>query len=244
MDISFFKKLGFSDKDAMVYMALLALGPSSVRNLAKKVELNRGTVYEILKSLKEQKLVTYYEKEAKQFFVAEDPIKLEELLARQEGELNDVKSKLKGVVSELKAVYDKGGARPVARYYEKGEIKKILEHVLDICEVTEETQYRVYSDSNITEYLYEGFQSFSDARVAKGIAVKAIASGSGGALRGLDERKFFTVKSQKPTYILIYPGHTAYISLDSANELVGVVIENDGIFEMQKSIFDELWKNL
>ncbi|MBI2443956.1 MAG: ArsR family transcriptional regulator [Candidatus Magasanikbacteria bacterium] len=242
--ISIFKKLGFSEKEAQTYLALLMLGPSSVRNLAKKVELNRSTVYEVLKGLRERGLVSFYEKEAKQYFVAEDPGKLHELVAEQKDNLTAVERELKQAVAELKSLHDAGGARPVARYYEKGEIRAILEHVLSTCERVGELQYRVYSDANIREYLYAGFESFSDARVGKGIKVKVIALGGGGELRGLDERKYLFVKNHTPTYILIYPGHTAYISLNPHGDLVGVVIENDGIAETQKNIFDALWEKL
>lgn len=244
MDISLFKKLGFSDKTARVYLALLCLGPSSVRNLAKKTEMNRGTVYDSLKWLKEIGLVTYYEKEAKQYFVAEDPSKLYDLLDRKSKEMNDLKEKLSDTVSELRSVYDKGGERPVSRYYEKEEIRKILEDVLEQCEKSPGKEYRVYSDVNLREYLYESFETYSVQRIARGIKVKVFAIGAGGELRGLDERKWLDVKPSTPTYIIIYPGNTAYISLNAQGEPFGVVIENDGIYEVQKAIFDSLWDKI
>lgn len=245
MYISLIKKLGFSDKESMIYLALLALGPSSVRSLAKKVELNRGTVYDALKKLREEGLINFYEKDAKQWFIAEDPGRLSEKADQQVVQLGDVQRQLKSVLPELKSIYDRGGARPVARYYEKGEIKKILEEVLTVCETSGIMEYQVYSEANIREYLYEGFETFSDARVAKGITVRVIALGGGGELRGLDERKWFPIKkSAAPTYIIIYPGHTAYISLNTQGDLVGVVIENDGVYETQKNIFDSLWETL
>lgn len=244
MDINTFKKLGFSDKQTKVYLALLSLGPSSVRNLAKKAELNRGMVYDAIKVLRDRGLVGFYEKDTKQYFVAEDPTKLHAIVAEQLNDLKQVDKGLKEIVGELKSVYDRGGMRPVARYYEKGEIREILEDVLEQCEKTGEMEYRVYSDANLREYLYEGFASFSDARVAKGINVKAIAIGGGGELRGLDERKWLTIKSATPTYTIIYPGKAAYISLDAQGELVGVTIENEGVFDTQKKIFDELWNRL
>ncbi len=244
MDISIFKKLGFSDKVSRIYLVLLCMGPSSVRNLAKKAEMNRGSVYDALKWLRDEGLVSFYEKDAKQYFVAEDPGKLHEMLERQSNQLSDVSKKLREVVAELKSVYDRGGERPVARYYEKGDIRKILEDVLSECEKTGEMEYRVYSDAAIREYLYDGFETFSDARVAKGISVKVIAVGGGGELRGLDERKWLKVKSGTPTYILIYPGNTAYISLNAQGDLVGVVIENEGVYATQKNIFDALWEKL
>lgn len=244
MDISIFKKLGFSDKTARIYLTLITLGPTSVRNLAKKTEFNRGTVYDGLKWLKEMGVVNYYEKESKQFFVAEDPDKLYDLVNRQTEQLQEVSKKMKDTVLELKSVYDKGGERPLAKYYEKGEIRKILEQVLNRCEESGELVYRVYSDADIRDYLYDGFQSFSDARIAKGIKVKAIAIGGGGELRGLDERKWLSIKKDSPTYIIIYPGSTAYISLNSQGDLVGVVIENNGVYQTQKGIFDALWETL
>ncbi len=244
MDISIFKKLGFSEREAGVYVALLSLGPSSVRALAKKTEINRGSIYEALKWLKDEGLVSFYEKESKQLFVAEEPTRLYELVHARERELGDVQKNLKEVVAELKSIFDRGGSRPVARYYEKGEIKQVLEEVLLICEQNSEKQYRVYSDADIREYLYDGFESFSDARVAKGIRVQAIAIGGGGELRGLDERKWLKIKHSSPTYTIIYPGHIAYISLNAVGDLVAVVIENVGVYETQKAIFDELWSKL
>ncbi len=244
MDLSIFKKLGFSDKNAKIYLTLVGLGPTSVRVLAKKTKLNRGTVYDGLKWLKEIGLVNYYEKESKQFFVAEDPDKLHALVQKQSDELQEVNKKIKDIVQELKSVHDEGGQRPVARYYEKGEIKKILEQILEICEKSPDKSYRVYSDVAIREYLYDGFESFSDARIAKGITVKAIAIGGGGELRGLDERKWLQIKKDSPTYIIIYPGNTAYISVNNQGDLIGVVIDNDGVYQTQRGIFDALWDKL
>lgn len=239
------QSLGFSDKAANIYLALLSLGPSSVRKLAEKAGLNRGTVYDTLKWLQEENLVDYYEKDSKQYFVAEDPSRLQDLLNRRSAVLNDLDKKMSDFIPELKSIYDKGGERPVARYYEKKDVHKILEDVLNTCEKTGENLYRIYSTAGIRENIYDDFPSFSDARVAKGIRVKVIAIGAGGELRGLDERKWLEIKDQStPTYIIIYKGKTAYISLNAQHEPVGVVIENNGVYETQKNIFDSLWVKL
>ncbi len=245
MQIELLKKLGFSDKFAAIYLALLRLGPSSVRKLAENVELNRGTVYEGLKWLQEQGLVDYYEKDSKQCFVAEDPGRLQGLVEKQSVALKEAGKRLVDVISELKSVYDKGGERPISRYYDYDQIHLILEDVLKVCEERADLEYRIYSTAPIRENLYAGFETFSDVRVTKGIAVKAIAIGEGGELRGLDERKWLkTTEASTPTYIIMYPGKTAYISVAAAGELVGVVIENEGVYQTQKQIFDELWGSL
>lgn len=244
MDIDLLKKIGFSDKSAKIYLALLGLGPSSIRNLAEFTSLNRGTTYDTVKWLQEKGLVNYYQQDTKQYFVAEDPEKLHQLIERQQTELAEAGQKLEKTVPELQALYNRGGERPVARYYERKEINQILEDVLNICEQTGENLYRIYSAVGIREYLYDNFETFSDVRIAKDIAVRVVAIGDGGELRGLDERKWLKMEIKTPTYIIIYPGKTAYISLDAKKELVGVVIENEGVYQTQKVIFDELWERL
>jgi len=244
MDLGIFKKIGFSDKESTLYLALFRLGPSSVRKLAEEAGLNRGTTYDALKWLQEKGLVSFYDKQGKQHFVAEPPEKLLTLIKDQKGELESAERGLMKSLSELQAIYNKGGERPVARYFENEECRKILDDVLSVCENDRDKMYRIYSVEELREYLYKDFPTFSDARIAKGITVKAIAIGEGGTLRGLDERKWLGLKTQTPTYIFIYPGKTAYISLNAQKEPIGVVIENDGVCETQKQIFDSLWNML
>lgn len=241
MDIALFKKLGFSDKSASIYLALLRLGPSSVRSLAVQCGLNRGTTYDALKWLQEAGVVSFYQKETKQFFVAEEPEKLKRLLEMREKELNQADRELVKALPELQALHHSGGERPVAKYVEGKHIAEILEDVLAVCEQSEDPIYRIYSTAGLREYLYKEFPTFSDVRVSKGIAVRAIAIGDGGELRGLDERKWIEAQNETPTYIFIYPGKTAYISLNAKKEPVGVVIENRGVYETQRQIFDALW---
>ena len=48
------QKLGLSDKEASVYLAMLELGPSVVSDIAKKANINRSTVYVVLEFLKKR----------------------------------------------------------------------------------------------------------------------------------------------------------------------------------------------
>jgi len=244
MDIGLLKKLGFSDKSAKIYLALLQLGPSSVRSIAEFCELNRGTTYDALNWLKNEGIVNYYHKDTKQHFVAEDPEKLHKMVRERQENLQSIDRKLDKFIPELSALHHKGGNRPVARYFSRRELSHILQDVLDICEHSEDAMYRIYSTEGVREFLYENFPTFSDVRVAKGVSVKVIALGEGGELRGLDERKWIQVSEIKPTYIIIYPGKTAYISLDAKGDPIGVVIENDGVSNMQKFLFDRMWDRL
>ncbi|MFH1286345.1 MAG: helix-turn-helix domain-containing protein [Candidatus Magasanikbacteria bacterium] len=244
MQIETLKKLDFTDKTAKVYLALLQLGPSSVRGLADFCSLNRGTTYDSLKWLQENGVVSFYKKESKQHFVAEHPEKLHELVRQREVRLSQADSELSDMIPELQALHARGGERPIARYFDSSSLHEILQDVLDVCEQDEKAAYRIYSAAGVREFLYDSFPTFSDARIAKGVGVRVIAIGDGGELRGLDERKWLKNSDDTLTFIIIYPGKTAYISLNAKGKPVGVVIENEGIYKTERQIFDSLWETL
>ena len=87
--------------------------------------MNRGTVYEALKWLREQGLINFYEKDTKQYFVAEDPENCGELVARQSAELKVADKKLQSVIPELKSALrqrrGKGPRRAILKK-EKSEV--------------------------------------------------------------------------------------------------------------------------
>ena len=244
MNTELFKKLGMSDKVAQIYQSLLSLGPSSVRSLADGAGLNRGTTYDALKWLEDKGLVTFYHKDTKQYFVAEHPDRLLSVVREKKFETERLEREIERSLPEFMALHHKGGERPVAQYVSARELNTILEDVLLTCEHSEEKMYRIYSTESVREFLYEEFPTFSDARIAKGISVKAIAIGDGGELRGLDQRKWLPAHERLSTYIIIYPGKTAFISLDAKEQPVGVLIQNEGIYQTEKHIFDTLWDSI
>ncbi|MBT4153023.1 MAG: TrmB family transcriptional regulator [Candidatus Magasanikbacteria bacterium] len=248
MDISTLKQLGLTEKGAHVYMKLLQKGPSSVRQLSGAAGINRGSTYDVLKQLQQLELVDYYKKDSKQHFVAASPRRLMDLHQTKQAQFQQIASTLEASLPELEALHHNGGAGPVARYVGAKELHTILEDVLATCAAHDEQSYRIYSVEGLRKQLYTQFPTFSDVRIAKGISVKAIAIGKGGKLRGLDERKWLAAdaapKVDVPTYIIMYPGKTAYISLDDHNEPMGVVIDNAGVYATQRYIFDALWKTL
>lgn len=244
---SILKNFGLSDKEIAVYTALIELGPSPVRTLATKSKVNRGTTYDILRSLMEQGLVSYYNTETHQYFAAESPDKLITALEDRQRHITQLQQEIAGNLPELKTLFEREGGRPQVRLYEgqKG-IKSILEDVLETLEQSKEKLYYVYSSASIRENVYLAMPDFSKKRVRKEIQVRTIALGKGGQLVGLDVRKWMPNQSAKlkATYEIIYDGKVAHISLDTTENPVGVVIENRDIYETQKMIFEFNWQQL
>ena len=171
--------------------------------------------------------------------------KIVDAIENKKRSLGTLKEQVAKHLPELESMYEKTGARPVVKYYEaESGVKTILQDVIATTENSENKTYYIYSSADIKSYLYKAYPKFSEDRIAAKVKVKAIAIGQGGELVGLDERKWLTKKEGSPSYIFIYPGKVAMISLDALDRPVGVIIENDGLYETQKMIFESLWQTL
>ena len=239
------KQLGFSDKAITVYLACLRLGPSPVRRIAEAATINRGTTYDILRELITQGLVSYYHQEKKQYFIAEDPGKLADVVRHREEELAATRTALSDIVPQLRSMHDTAGGKPVARFAEgHAGVKGILADVIATCQAADVKEYAVYSSAQIREHLYKLYQNFTKDRIKAGIQVKVIALGPGGETRGLDERKWLKTEQPAPTYQIIYPGKLALITVDSSGTPIGVTIEDENLSQTQRILFDALWEKL
>ncbi len=240
------RQFGLSEKETKVYLALLELGPASVRKIAEQSGINRGTSYDILKSLIDQGLASYFYKEKNQYFVAEDPERLVQVLENKANNLTQLEGEIKAIIPELKSL-TKSGQKPVVKFYEGYQgIKSILQDVLEVMSkvVDQDREYLVYSSADISQYLYKEIPDFTEQRIKKKIKVKTIASGEGGKEYGLDERRWLTKEKSSPTYILIYANRVAMISLTTDKKPLGVIIEDNNLATTQKMIHNFIWQKL
>ncbi len=247
MKATVFEKIGLSEKETRVYLALLESGGISVRGLAEITKLNRGSVYDILKKLQIRGLVSFYHHETKQKFVAEDPEKLGLLIEEKEQKLKIAKNEIEKIIPELKSIQDKNGKKPTTKFYEgRLGIRKILEDIFEVLmkEAQDEKEYFVYSAKEASEDIKDAYPNFTKDRIKKGIEVKAISLTGGGRTSGLDERRWLGTQQDSATFIIIYAGKCAFISRDALDSPIGVIIENEMIYETQKIIFLQLWNLL
>lgn len=237
--------LGMSQKEMGVYRALLRLGSAPLRRVAEEAGLNRGTAYDALKHLLSMGIVSYVDAKTHRYFTAEDPQALRGLATRREVSLREAARELDGIIPGLDALRGGSGYRPAVRYYEgDAGVREILEDVLRTTERAETRTYRVYSTTAIRSAKDAAWPTFSKERVRRGVRVRAIAIGKGGTTVGLDERRWLLQDNAAPTYIAIYPGKTAHISMGADKRLFGVIIEDAAISATQEVIFDSLWDTL
>lgn len=101
------RKLGLSEKEVKVYLVGLELGPSPVKDIAKRVKIPRPTVYEIIKKLEEKKLFIEIKKGKRRLFVAQSPIQILRILKIQKREIEEKEREFTRIVAALEAKYGK-----------------------------------------------------------------------------------------------------------------------------------------
>src|SRR3989338_8026582 len=103
------QRLGLSENEAKIYMAMLELGSATVLEISAKAEVNRPTTYVQIESLKRMGLASTQTKGKKQLFIAESPEQIEFMIERQKGEL------------EHKNLFNLSDSKPQVRFFEGKE---------------------------------------------------------------------------------------------------------------------------
>jgi len=236
------KDIGLVDKEAQVYSALLPLGSASVRTLAEKTGINRGTVHDSLLALEVKGLVLSERRGSKRRFLVRSPEDILKALRSQKKKIEATEKKVEEALPTLLSFYAKEGGRPSVEYFDSNEgIRLILKDVLSTVSRLAEKEYVLYSSKSMRSYLYKLFPEFTREKVKLGIKTKVIALGEGGDPKNikLAERKW--LDSDAPAYVLIYGPKLALISVAEDNTPFGVLIRDEKIAQTQRIIFDNLW---
>jgi len=118
------EKIGLNQKEAMVYMALLELGTSSVEGIAKKAGTKRPTTYLVLDELQKKGLATLVPRAKKILYMPESPYKII-------SDLNRKQELMKRFLPNLLAVYNEPKNKPQVLLFEgKEAIKDLYDKIL------------------------------------------------------------------------------------------------------------------
>lgn len=239
--------IGLTEQESATYLAMLQTDSASIRKISDKTGINRGTTYEILKRLLLKGLVSTRTVGVREYYVAESPEKIFDIIKDQRKELLTAQRLADSVIPELMSKKARPKGRPLVKYYEDDEgVATILRDVLQTCRVLDTPEYYVYSSRSLRHYIYRKFPNFTEQRIAEGICVKVIAVGQGGDPAVNAERKWLPDSDSDLTssYTIIYGNKLAHISISNDFTPYGVVVEDEGVSEMQRMLFSRLWATL
>src|SRR3989344_1660439 len=239
------KKLGFSDKEARVYLALLELGSAAVQDIAAKAKVNRATTYVVLDKLSKDGIVSTVEHGKKTHFAAESPAALLRIFKTKEREMRDKEDEFKKALPEFEALYNLSGEKPIVRFFEGLEgVRAVREGILTSDEKVIRDIYSL-EYSNLAKSFFSDTENeeFLEQRRNKGITIRSIYTSDSGPFTGFKtegERKF--VPKEKFPFsgdILIYGNYVVLTTL--RGKLISIIIENKVVADTMRLVFELAW---
>ena len=254
------QQFGLDDKEIAVFLRLLKFGELRASTLAYQLALPRTTVQNILLRLEQEELITKHFQKNTALYAALPP---EEVLltweTRQRRQNEDFKNHIadfKKVMPELESMMRSNKTLPGVRFYRGIDgIQKVLMDTL-----TSKTELKDFAN---IDAMFKHVKPVNDAYVAARektnvtkrsllletpFAHKVYESGS---YSPKSHKGYKWLPSQSPAaqkYFFsiemnIYDGKVSYLTY-AENDLVGVIIENDHIYQMHDALWDMLWDML
>lgn len=237
-------QLGFSQKEAKVYLAALEMGPSEVTMISRQASINRTTAYQILEGLTARKIVKIAQQSPKKVYQAEEPEKLIELMEDEIKQKQNQLQSLKRALPQLKSIYSTQENKPKVKFYEGIDgLKEMYQLSLSSSEFL-----RAYSSvEDLAHVMGERYaENYFQNRTNNKISIKAIVPlGDYGRKLYKVEKKYLRTIRFVPskTYnfspeIYIYDNKISFMSL---KEHFGVLIESREMADAMKKVFDLAW---
>lgn len=237
-------EFGLSDKEAIIYLALLGLEVATVGEIAKSANINRSTTYVVLEMLKKKGLVHISEDKKAQRYVAVSPDFLLKKAEARAKEAEEMKNKINNIVPELKGLYKGLKKKPKVMVFEGKEgLRKVYSDVyLSEPKIKE---FRTYEEITNSLKLFPDFLQYDlEYRAKNKVKVYAIHPNKKEIMGiGINEPKGPLVemvfvpkeKYKFPVDITIYGNRIAFAS---PTDLFGIIIEHKEIAEAIKNIYD------
>ncbi|MBI4262573.1 hypothetical protein HY624_03550 [Candidatus Uhrbacteria bacterium] len=235
------QKVGLSEKESAIYLALLELGSDTVQNISRKAKVNRITTYVILNGLKDRGLVSTVGKGKRTFYIAESPESIGKIMRKEEAAIEERARKLEALLPELKALYNRAQNKPVVRFYEGKEgIKSMHQEFL---RSTEKEIEMIYSRDHVERtFTTEERQQLRADRLKEGKKIRSLYAYAKGELpqtEGSIRRKIDEIKYPISCDIAIIGNRVRIASLGKVPS--GIIIEDEEIARTLRSIFNIAW---
>lgn len=233
-------KLGFSEKETAVYLALLKTGPAAASTLARLSKVKRTSIYDILNELLERNLIQQFKQGNVTYYVIDDVDRIEQH-AKDQLRLS------KAVTQALKKEQQKGQGIQVNYYKGVEGYRQMYEDILEA--KPKELMGWIHLD-----YFYEALnpereREWTQERIARGIFIRLLMQDTSLAREyqskdedSSRETRLLSKKNAFKTTCLLYEDFVIYF--DSTKEVSGVRIHNPEIYNMQKQIFEMSWESI
>lgn len=232
--------LGFSEKEALVYLALNEIGASPASTLAKKIKLKRTSMYDILNNLLRKNLITAFKQGQYTYYAIDD---INKIFYHQRDKVTLAKT----VIQQLKE--NQKNTQGVDVIYYKGR-EGYIEMYNDILIKTPPEAVAWMNLNTFYAPVNPVFEEeWTKKRINKKIAVRLLLQDSPASRKFQQEdeklqRQSKIIPTQFPfnTSCILYENNVTFF--DSSGGFTGIRINHREFYVMQKQIFEMNWQLL
>ncbi len=252
-----FEKAGLSSKEAKVYACLLSLGGAFPSKVAQDTKLNRTTVYKVLLDLSVKGLVNEIKKKNKIFYQIEKPKQLLRYAKDQVTIANDNLERMQKILPDIEGVFSLLQNKPKITYFEG--LDEILSIYDDHIHTKEPYQMDAVANANELERVFpkKWFENYRKTKEKIGITTRGIITRSKENITFIERMYKGYKKEIIPVFrvidnvqfpfkgeVTIYRGNKVSIVNLTKEQLTGVVIEDQTIHNMMRTMFELSWVGL
>jgi sugar-specific transcriptional regulator TrmB len=247
MDTKILEKIGLSNAEIKVYLALLQLGSVPSGKIAKETDLRRSTVYDSIKRLQSKGLVTFIVKNGMKFFEATEPERIMDFIKETKRKLDETETEAENLIKQLKEGFDILKPHAEAQILEGIEGFKTMRR--DVLRNSKGEHLLIGAISREDEVMPAFFKDWNKERQKKKIKIKILHKQSakeklmtkGDFMGRFFETKFLPDEIESPAVINIYGDRVVNVLWKYNNPLCFLLINKD-IADSYRTYFDYLWK--
>lgn len=240
-------ELGLKSRDIDVYLAVLSLGKSTISSVAKRAKVKRTTVYQHIEKLLEERLIYKDVDRKRSLYCAENPGKILNILEDRKKSIERQKIKFEKIIPELQSLYSSSFNKPNVGFYEgKDGLKSIYKEIL----ATHKNVYSIFSPKSFFRlFSFEENHELLMRLYENGGILHNLVEKSDKAIERLKKKEYNHFVKNKilpanfefTTDLLVTDNKLALISFTN---LVGVIIEDKSIAELQQKMFKYIWQSI
>lgn len=240
--LSNLRKIGFSEKEASLYVAGLEAGPATLQELVEISKLKRATIYDVIENLKKQGLVRTIRRGTRgkrKVYVMEDPEHLFSFIKQKE-------NALQGIYEDLKHLQNTSRKKPEVHIYQGLEgMKEIYKDLLEKSEEHIEMLSSKMPDNRMKQYWEV---EHAQNRVKKGLRIKLIAPDlpiykkmQADDKYSLRETRLIPAHSIPITSeVYAYNNKVAFVTQEGDDSL-GLVVKSEDAYKTINAILQYIW---
>lgn len=249
MIIEALKKIGFSEKEAKVYIQLIHLGAQPASVISEKADINRTTTYDIIESLTKRGIISSIKRGGITYFKALDPKELLNYLEREKVEhtkkLEAEQAEITLLLPALQSLENPESTKPKVTFYE-GE--KGMRQAYEDTLTSSETILAYANVEDMHKGLPNFFPDYYQRRgVEKKIHIKCIAPDNEVSRERhrhdkKENREMILLPTDKYEFspeINVYEDKVLYASW---REKMAIIIKSQEIADFHKKMYKLCWQ--